>query len=337
MGHVASQRNEKMEVEMAVDNQEVLANASIEQITAMALAKINGEELGDETGFEADDGTGGMSEEFGASGTEGKQNVEQASFGQPAGEVPAGKSNKEMNFAALRAKTQQLSDDLAASQQQVKQLSDRGTFKSSLPEDHGQRMADVEGELTSIGKSFQDGDLTWDEYQLKLREASAVRESLVESATMAKISKQMQEQEAVNKEQAGKDTWANTVKSFIDSKPDGMDYSDPTKNRDLDVYVKALAADADNADKPGEWFLNEAHALVKSKHRITTIIPPAKPPAKEEMLSASKPFQTLSDVPGGLPAGTNEVEQLGDMSGAALANRFMNDPGGIDKLLASLG
>ena len=321
---------------MAVDNQEVLANASIEQITEMALAKINGEGAGDETDHEPDDGTGGMGEELDA-GAEVKQDVDKASSGQTQVEAPTGKSNKEMNFAALRAKTQQLADDLAASQQQVKQLAERGTFKADLPEDYAQQMANVEGELTSIGKSFQDGDFTWDEYQQKLRETTAIRESLIESATMAKISKQMQEQEFVNKERADKDAWANTVKSFIESKPDGVDYMDAVKNRDLDTYVKALAADVDNADKPSEWFLNEAHALVKSKHRITTTTTQAKPAANEGMQPASKPFQTLSDVPGGLPAGTNEVEQLGEMSGSALANRFMNDPGGIDKLLASLG
>jgi len=321
---------------MAVANQEELAGASIEQITEMALKKINEDEgAGDETDPMLEDDTK-ASEDIDASATEGKKDVEQAASGQPEGEVSK-KSDKEMNFAALRTKVQKTEAELAAAQEEIKKLSERNTFKAELPEDHAQKMESISNDLIAIGRSFQDGDLTWDEYQHKLRETTAVREALVEESILSKISERMKVQAEADKAANATASWESTVGKFIDAKPDGVDYKgDEAKNRDLNVYVKALASDTDNADKDFDWFLKEAHALVKAKHRIAgTGV--AKPEIKDETPSSSKPFQTLSDVPGGVLAGKSESENLEDMSGAALANRFMNDPGGIDKLLASLG
>ncbi len=43
---------------------------------------------------------------------------------------------------------------------------------------------------------------------------------------------------------------------------------DTGKQADLDMFVKSLANDAKNGDKPAEWFLVEAHKRVKALHGL---------------------------------------------------------------------
>ena len=90
----------------------------------------------------------------------------------------------------------------------------------------------------------------------------------------------------------------------------GVDYrKDEAKMRDLDTFVKALAADDANADKPLGWFLDEAHRRVKVLHNIAPAAPaPAVPKTPAEIKAAAaaarKPDLSgstpdLSQVPGG--------------------------------------
>lgn len=322
--------------------QEELAGLSIEQIEALAIKEAGGAVgAGDATGSTGpvDDEMGG-DDEMGTTAIEGEQDVGQASSGQPESNTEKKASDKEHNFAALRAKNKQLAEDLAKSQEQINALAKRPVFTAELPVDHAQKMAEADEAISKVWQSFQEGDIGPEEYQSQTRAANAVREQLLSEAMMANISKKMVEQQAREQAETATQSWERTVGSFIGSKPDGVDYQgDEVKNRDLNTYVKALAADADNSDKPMDWFLTEAHALVRAKHRIASAAPKIDEPNhnSSESNPARMPFQTLSDVPGGLLPSKGEVEQLDEVSGSALQNRFLNDPGAVDKFLASLG
>lgn len=71
---------------------------------------------------------------------------------------------------------------------------------------------------------------------------------------------------------AAKKKWLATIDQFIRaeaSKPNGIDYrSDSEKMDTLDAYVKALAGDSVNEDRPMAWFLVEADRLVKLKYGL---------------------------------------------------------------------
>lgn len=318
---------------------EALVNASIEQITEMAL-KAQAEAGGDQSGavVEKDvSASSGQTEEQKAAAEAARQD------GEAKAKSP--ESDKEVNFAKLRTKTTSLEQEVARLAEENKRLAER-QYVSELPADHAQKVAEVDAKLAEIGAKFQEGTLTFDEFQEGQRKATAEREQLLAVSIKAQISKEMQEQQekeaaerAAAETEKNAKTWQETVDGFITSKPDSVDYAtDEAKQKDLNTYVKALAADADNSDKPMDWFLKEAHALVKSKHGIA-VSAPAK---KEEPETPAKPgnvipFHTLSDVPGGVPPAKSEIEQLDQVSGAALSNRFLNDPAQIDKLLASLG
>lgn len=325
-----------------------LASMSIEEIEAAALKTLEeGGKLGDGTTFSPEsEGEGDPM----LDAAEAKQDVDaqvssdQAQAEPQPVETPENpepqpkKSDKELNFAALRAKQKQTEDDLRAAQEEIKKLSSRGVFEAQLPDDHNQRMEAVEAEINEIGSKFQNGDIAWEEHQRLLREASAKREALLEQSLLVKVSQEMKKQAEIQQAELTTKSWEQTVDSFIKAKPDGLDYAnDDAKNRDLNVYVKALAADPDNADKDFNWFISNAHMLVKSKHNIITSKPAKEEPPAGEHQSDDIPFHSLSDIPGGNLPARNEVEQLSDVSGAALANKFMNDPAQIDRYLASLG
>lgn len=308
---------------MGVNNvSEELSNASIEEIERMAMSQLNGEEAipGEESGeIESEAAT--------------KQDVE-AAPSDPVAEVAPKQNDKEKNFAAMRTKNKSLEEELARTQNELKILSER-TYQAALPENYEQSMSDVTAQMAAIGSKFQEGELSWEDYQAQLRDVTVQRENLIKASLKAEISNEMRNQIEEAKKEDAATTWEKTVGSFLDSKPDQIDYkADEAKNRDLNTYVKALAADTDNSDKSMEWFLQEAHVLVKAKHRIAASPAPIMNPVDKP---SGLPFNTLSDLPGGLSPANTSNEQLDQLSGAALANRFMNDPAAIDKYLASLG
>lgn len=317
---------------MAV-TQEEMAGMSIEEIEAAALKQLEGNDPGDETG-KAGGGEGDPMLDAGA-----KQDVTQVSSDPAAAEkTQAKQSDKELNFAALRTKVQKTEEELHALREENKRLASRGVFEATLPEDHAQRMVEVDGEISNLGNQFQNGDITWEEHQRLMREVSAKRDELLDHARMVKISQEMKRQSEQKQAEDNQKSWSETVDSFIKTKPDGIDYAaDEAKNRDLDIFVKALAAHPDNGDKDFKWFITEAHRLVKGKHGIAGAPASEKNNENSDQTSNDMPFNTLSDLPGGSLAARNEVEQIADISGAALANKFMNDPSKIDQYLASLG
>ena len=323
-------------------NQE-LADASVEQIEAMALKAAQAEAGGDTGESAAAEVDAGAVDDAGAASEEAEQGVKEASPGQaeePAKADAGSKtSDKELNFAKLRTKAESLEQDVKRLAEENKRLTER-QYIVDLPGDHAQKVAEVDAELAAIGAKFNDGDMEWADYQAQLREASQRRDVLVAAALKAEISQEMREQAARSAEEATKKTWDQTVESFISAKPDAVDYAaDEAKQRDLNTYVKALAADPDNNDKNFEWFLQEAHGLVKSKHRIAATTPaPSQDEKPVDPVTPASPIHTLSDLPGGLTPAKSEIEQFDQVSGAAVTNRFMNMTSAqIDAELAKLG
>lgn len=301
---------------------EALANASIEQIEAMG-------ETGELPVAAVGDGEGAAVDE---------QGVAEASPGQDDEQDKGSKgSDKELNFAKLRTKAESMEREVQRLAEENKRLVER-QYVAELPADHAQKVLEVDAQLAELGGKFQNGEIQWEEYQSQLREASQLREGLVATSLKADISREMREQAAKEQEAVMSKSWEETVANFIAAKPDSLDYAaDEAKSRSLNTYVKALGADPDNNGQPMDWFLQEAHALVKAKHGLANSQATTSAVSKPSEVKQSVPFHTLSDVPGGMLPAKNEIEAMQQLSGAALVNRFMNDPSKIDDYLASLG
>ena len=101
-------------------------------------------------------------------------------------------------------------------------------------------------------------------------------------------------------EQTAEASWQDTINSFMakTKKDEGIDYrKDKAKEKDLDIFVKVLAAEDENADKPMAWFLSEAHRMVRAKHGIAAPAPTTPGKTKRTPPVGQIP-KTLAGVPG---------------------------------------
>jgi hypothetical protein len=192
----------------------------------------------------------------------------------------------------------------------------RTRYVATLPEDYADRVAALKQASTDLATAFRNGDIDLDEFQLKTQEIADQREELTAARIKAEVSSEMDSQ---TEEQE----WNDQVMRFVvdTAKAGAIDYrKDALKQKDWDLFVKTLANDPANNDKPGEWFLKEAHKRVLALHGLTEKTvkqdpPPSRKPGKESVPS------TLAHVPGGdNPAdiGGNEFADLDGLDGDEL-------------------
>lgn len=322
------------------DKMEVLASASMDELEEMGL-KTEKEIPDDSTPEKTDDKTA-AEEKTGDKVENGEQDVDASAASgatdkaeEPEGDSVAMKSGKGTIPYAILKDTR---EELAKTKRELDQYK-AATSKIELPEDHANQLEATQHDFEEAGAKFEDGDLTWDEYQAEVKEITKRRDDLLAVGLKAKLSQEinqeMSEQEAIS-------SWQEAVDSFFSSKPDGIDYTgDQNLLDEFDAEVKALGQNDRYADKDYQWFLDTAHKILQVKlgqgENQTTA--PAKEEKKEEKdvdPVKERPFHTLSDIPGGAPVAKNETEQLSSMSQSSLTNRFMNDPTQIDKVLSSL-
>ena len=317
---------------------QTLADASIEQITAMALESANAEQPG---AAEVED-----KQDVSASSGQTEEQIAAEATKEAEAKAKAVETDKEVNFAKLRTKLDAQEREVLRLAEENKRLSER-QYVAELPADYVQKVAEVNARIAEIDMKFHDGRIGPEERQEQMRTANAERDALLVTSIKAQIAKEMQDQSErdaaarVEAElEASKKTWEQTVDGFISGKPDSVDYTaDEAKHNSLNTYVKALAADPDNEGKPMVWYLQEAHALVKAKHGVATISQAAADVKQADTeAKPTSPINTLSDLPGGLTPAKNEIEALEQVSGAALTNRFQNMTAAqIDAELAKLG
>lgn len=171
-------------------------------------------------------------------------------------------------------------------------------YEAQLPSDYDDQIKALKDRDAELRQKFKDGEIDIDERDAGLSELSEQREQLLVARAKAEISQEMTQQTAAQQWQA---TVNRALSDFAKPENGGIDYrKDQAKAEDLDSFVKFLANKQENADKPMDWFLAEAHKRVQALHGIT----PA--PKRETIADASnkrKPPldaapKTLAQVPG---------------------------------------
>jgi hypothetical protein len=169
------------------------------------------------------------------------------------------------------------------------------SYQAKLPDDFAAQESAIKEQNDALAARFKSGDIDFDQYRVEAEALSKSERALDEIRLKATLSQEMTAQTAEQQ-------WNHTVQRFIatTAKDGGIDYSkDPDKQSDLDVFVRTLANDAKNADKPAEWFLAEGHKRVKALHGIGLVTAPpvtdAKNTRKTPLDAAPK---TLAQVPG---------------------------------------
>ena len=180
--------------------------------------------------------------------------------------------------------------------------------QATLPADYDTKVADLAEREKALKASFRNGELEFDDFETQRDELLREREALTVARTKAEISQEMTAQTAEQQ-------WRATVDTFIaaTAKAGSIDYAkDAEKLADLDAFVKMLAGKDENAQRPMDWFLAEAHRRVQALHGApsTAAAPaaapapaPAAPRTVDQARAARKPAAdaiptTLAQVPG---------------------------------------
>lgn len=205
-------------------------------------------------------------------------------------------------------------DDDDQPEPDAKQEQQTPVYEATLPEDFDQQREALKTERAELKQKYKDGEIDFDEYE-DARESLAEREKeLDREAVKAEISRDMSAQNAQRE-------WAKTVNNYLDeSAKSGLDFrKDDAKRQELDLYVKTLAANPANADKPGEWFLQTAGLMVRAQYGL-----PAPKASANSKNSRKPPIdqipQTLANVPGGDDASetSSQFDHLDKLDGLDL-------------------
>lgn len=193
-------------------------------------------------------------------------------------------------------------------------------FSFTLPEDFDAKVAENKQALADLRAKRDAGDIDMAEYDAQAEKLIDQRDDLRNMRTKAEMAQEAQR--AADKQRLDR----AVADAFKAAKADGIDYrSDKDKAADLDGFIKALANNAANDDKPLKWFFAEAHRRVLALHGITAGKPAAKPAEKPAAKGPRHPDlsavpKTLAGVPGSDGPGDldgDEFSELDKLEGEA--------------------
>lgn len=291
------------EIAATMTDEELAAIADDDQPSAAdlaALQRIADAASGDDG--DDDDGDDGNAGETGAA-------TNAPATAKPTGEAPA-----------PAAEATSTTDETA---QPAERQAAAPAYEAKLPDDYQDQVKALADQETELKAKFNGGEIDFDEFEAQRGELLAKRDDLNMVRAKAEISQEMTQQSAKN-------LWKTTVDTFVDkaaAEKGGIDYrKDAAKQADLDQFVKVLANRDENADKPMDWFLTEAHKRVKALHGVNT--PETKPDPAAAIKAANaarKPSidnapVTLAQVPGGDGPGdvAGEFADIDALEGEAL-------------------
>lgn len=191
----------------------------------------------------------------------------------------------------------------------------RPIYRADLPEGFADHLSALDAKADDLAQQFKDGEIDFDQYRAESRAIDGEREALNRAKLHAEIYDGMNAQNAEQE-------WGWTVSRFMraTAKNGGIDYAqDEAKRADLDVFVKALANNPNNAERDFDWFLTEAHKRVQALHDLAPKHGGDKaPPSRKPPLDAAP--VTLAQVPGSDGPGdvAGEFADLDGMDGDAL-------------------
>lgn len=145
-------------------------------------------------------------------------------------------------------------------------------YQAALPDDFKESLDAVKAEREALVQRFKDGELSFDDFRVADRELQDKETDLLGLRTKAEIAAEMAQQSAAQR-------WNWEVTRFMRDtlKSEGIDYkNNRLLNAAFDTAVKDLAGAPENSDKSGEWFLEEAHKLVKDQLGIGKVTVPKK-------------------------------------------------------------
>lgn len=280
---------------MSKEAQEYDRDAALANLTDEERAALEDDDLSPEEKAALEDIAGDDDDDGGDDGGEDSASASSSSTSSPS-EAEAAAPTKKAEDDAKPAKTAEAAADDDADEF-------RSSYQVSLPDDFNDQVKALDEREAELSRKFKAGEIEADEFLTENKAISGERSKLDRIATKAEIASEMGEQTELQR-------WNWTVERFMREvkKAEGIDYKAEQDGIgvDLDAFVKVLANNPANADKPAEWFLQEAHKRTKALHGLTDKKPDAnekgdakKKAAAERKPDTSKLPASLAQVPGG--------------------------------------
>ena len=190
------------------------------------------------------------------------------------------------------------------------------TYNAPPVEDYDGKIAAISAERAKAMKDLLAGEIDDADYAAIDERTLKAREDLNAAQNRYLMAEEIKEQRVLAQ-------WNKGIADVkAEAKAQGIDYdNDPKMGAAWDRWVRALGADPENNDKPGDWFLKEAHKLVKLQYNFSDAAQnqpqtsQAKPDATPTKAAAPRPrTPDLSNIPPTLsnaPAAAIESEGEG--------------------------
>lgn len=194
----------------------------------------------------------------------------------------------------------------------------RPAYKADLPDGFDAQLAQLQEFDAALTAKFRAGECDVDEFLVEQKAIADARATAERLRTKAEISSEMAAQSTAQE-------WEHAVEQFIAhaKRIEGVDYHDKKLMKDLDLFVRNIANDPENAGRGFDFFLEEGHKRVKALHSIGGSQPQAKAPEEKPAKPAQRkpPVDklpaSLANVPGGDGPGdvADEFSDIDKLSG----------------------
>lgn len=200
-------------------------------------------------------------------------------------------------------------------------------YRFQLPADFEEKLTANRTAREAVYAELKAGDISVDELPAKLAAIDDEARQLDSMRTQAQIAADSAQQAA----EASKMAEVNRLFARA-AKPEhgGINYKgDAAATKDLDLFVRALANDEANADKPLRWFMEEGHRRVLALRGKASPAPSPAPAPAPASTSRKPPIdavpQGLANVPGGDGAGDvgGEFDDVMALEGEELEDALM--------------
>lgn len=175
----------------------------------------------------------------------------------------------------------------------------RGMVQADLPEDYDQRVQANKDKRSALRKSYDNGDISFEEYEDQRDELEDERADLREIKLLARVSKD-------SSQQALTQTWENALTPFLQAHPEVME--DEVSQGGFDTYLREATAPVMQAGgMPGTPEIEKAYEKWCKRFNFT----PANGKAETQQATSQAPGKPPKVPPtlGGVPsAATSSVE-----------------------------
>ncbi|CAH0532134.1 hypothetical protein UAM5_00017 [Ralstonia phage UAM5] len=198
-------------------------------------------------------------------------------------------------------------------------------YVATAPEDADTKLAEIKTKRGDLRKQYDDGDITFDEYENGRDELDDQRRTIEKAKDKAELATEMQQQQRLN-------DWQRDVNGFLDANPEYR--ASDVRYQALDMMVRKIGGAEEAAKMTGPQVLAKAHEELQKAFGVTA--PAAKDGNGGKPNNGKKPAPPV-DVPPSL--GKVPAAESNDTNGgkyAALDRLLETDPLAHEDAMAKL-